>query len=240
MTTEHAHMLIVDDDDDIRASLAQYLRRHGMKVSLARNAEESDRHLARADIDLVVLDIMMPGEDGLSICKRAQDINRVPVIFLTALTEDVDRIVGLELGADDYITKPFNPRELLARIKSVLRRSEMLPRRLRRARGLVKFDRWRFELASKEILSPEGIAVRLSSGEHLLLVTLIEHAGIVLNRDQLLELTRGRESQLFDRSIDNVVSRLRRKLEVDPKQPRIIVTQWGDGYLFAADLEWAS
>lgn len=240
MTPGDAHVLVVDDDRDIRASLAEYLRQHGLRVSVAANAGELDRQLAAAGVDLLVLDIMMPGEDGLSICKRVQETRRIPTIFLTALGEDLDRIIGLELGADDYIVKPFNPRELLARIKSVLRRTQMLPPRQRRSKGLVKFDRWRFDLSRKELLGSDNVAVRLSSGEHLLLVTLIEHAGVALSRDQLLDLTRGRESQLFDRSIDNVVSRLRKKLEVDPKRPQIIQTQWGDGYMFVAELEWAS
>lgn len=238
MTSSRAHVLIVDDDNDIRTSLAQYLGQHGFKVSVAANAQEMDRQLGVSNVDLLVLDIMLPGEDGLRICKRVQDTRQIPTIFLTALGEDIDRILGLELGADDYVTKPFNPRELLARIKSVLRRSQMLPPQQKRSRGLVKFDQWRFDLARKELIGSDGVPVRLSSGEHLLLVTLIEHAGLALSRDQLLDLTKGRDSQLFDRSIDNVVSRLRRKLEADPKKPRIIVTQWGDGYAFAAELEW--
>ena len=236
MTTNRAHVVVVDDDYDIRTSLAKYLRKHGFRVSVAANGNELDQILITASVDLLVLDIMMPGDDGLSICKRVQETRRVPTIFLTALTEDTDRIVGLELGADDYVSKPFNPRELLARVKSVLRRSQMLPSRPLQSKGLVAFDQWRFNFSRKEILGPDNIAIRLSSGEHLLLVSLIEHAGITLSRDQLMDLTKGREAQLFDRSIDNVISRLRRKLEVDPKNPKIILTQWGNGYVFAADL----
>ena len=236
MTTNRAHVVVVDDDYDIRTSLAKYLRKHGFRVSIAANGDELDQMLITANVDLLVLDIMMPGDDGLSICKRVQETRRVPIIFLTALTEDTDRIVGLELGADDYVSKPFNPRELLARIKSVLRRSQMLPSRPLQSKGLVAFDQWRFNFSRKEILGPDDVAIRLSSGEHLLLVSLIEHAGITLSRDQLMDLTKGREAQLFDRSIDNVISRLRRKLEVDPKNPKIILTQWGNGYVFAADL----
>jgi two-component system OmpR family response regulator len=236
MTTNRAHVVVVDDDYDIRTSLAKYLRKHGFRVSVAANGEELDQMLITASVDLLVLDIMMPGDDGLSICKRVQETQKVPIIFLTALTEDTDRIVGLELGADDYVSKPFNPRELLARIKSVLRRSQMLPGKPLQSKGLVAFDQWRFNFSRKEILGPDDVAIRLSSGEHLLLVSLIEHAGITLSRDQLMDLTKGREAQLFDRSIDNVISRLRRKLEVDPKNPKIILTQWGNGYVFAADL----
>jgi two-component system OmpR family response regulator len=236
MTTNRAHIVVVDDDYDIRTSLAKYMRKHGFRVSIAANGDELDQMLITANVDLLVLDIMMPGDDGLSICKRVQETRRVPIIFLTALTEDTDRIVGLELGADDYVSKPFNPRELLARIKSVLRRSQMLPGKPLQSKGLVAFDQWRFNFSRKEILGPDDVAIRLSSGEHLLLVSLIEHAGITLSRDQLMDLTKGREAQLFDRSIDNVISRLRRKLEVDPKNPKIILTQWGNGYVFAADL----
>ncbi len=236
MTTNRAHIVVVDDDYDIRTSLAKYLRKHGFRVSIAANGDELDQMLITANVDLLVLDIMMPGDDGLSICKRIQETQKIPIIFLTALTEDTDRIVGLELGADDYVSKPFNPRELLARIKSVLRRSQMLPSKPLQSKGMVAFDQWRFNFARKEILGPDDVAIRLSSGEHLLLVSLIEHAGITLSRDQLMDLTKGREAQLFDRSIDNVISRLRRKLEVDPKNPKIILTQWGNGYVFAADL----
>jgi two-component system, OmpR family, response regulator len=238
MANEQPHIIVVDDDREIRTSLAVYLRTRGFRVSVASDGKELERVLATASPDLIVLDIMMPGEDGLSVCKRLQDTSQVPIILLTALTQSTDRIVGLELGADDYVAKPFDPRELVARIRSVLRRSRMLPRQQRRARGQVCFDRWRFDLARKELLREDDVAVKLSSGEHRLLVSLIEHAGLALTREQLLDLTRGREAQLFDRSIDNQVSRLRRKVEVDPRNPRIIVTQWGGGYLFAADVEW--
>jgi two-component system, OmpR family, response regulator len=240
MSNEQAHILVVDDDREIRASLAAYLRTRGFRTSVASDSKELDRVLATGSPDLVVLDIMMPGEDGLSVCKRLQESSQVPIILLTALTDSTDRIVGLELGADDYVAKPFDPRELVARIRSVLRRSRMLPPRQRRATGLVRFDRWRFDFARKELLGADDVAVKLSSGEHLLLVSLIEHAGLALTRDQLLDLTKGREAQLFDRSIDNQISRLRRKVEADPRNPRIIVTQWGGGYVFAAEVEWVS
>ena len=240
MTEQSAHIVVVDDDDDIRSSLAKYLRRHGFRVSVAANGDELNQVLSTANADLLVLDIMLPGDDGLTICRRVLETRQLPIIFLTALAEDIDRILGLELGADDYVTKPFNPRELLARIKSVMRRSQMLPNKPRIAKGVVKFDRWRFDISRKEIMGLDNVAIRLSSGEHLVLVSLIEHAGSTLTRDQLLNLTKGREAQLFDRSIDNVISRLRRKLEVDPKKPLIIQTQWGNGYAFVADLESAS
>jgi two-component system OmpR family response regulator len=239
--TSQSHILIVDDEQDIREPLASYLNKHGFRTSTAADGKEMDKILATAHIELIVLDIMMPGEDGLSICKRVQEKLQIPVVLLTALTEDIDQIVGLELGADDYLTKPFNPRELLARIKSVIRRSQMLPRSQQQQRtGLVSFERWQMNLSQKEVVGSDGIAIRLSSGEHLLLVSLIEHAGVTLSRDQLLDMTKGREAQLFDRSIDNQISRLRQKLEIDPKNPKIIQTQWGGGYVFSADLQWQS
>jgi two-component system OmpR family response regulator len=240
MTNDNAHILVIDDDKDIRKPLAEYLRRRGFRTSVAADGKEMDGVLATSSIDLIVLDVMIPGEDGFTICRRLQETTQIPVILLTALTEDADRIVGLELGADDYVNKPFNPRELVARIRSVLRRSLMLPPRRQHAKGLVRFDRWRFDFSRREVLGPDDVAVRLSSGEHLLLVSFIEHAGLTLSRDQLLDLTRGRESQPFDRSIDNQISRLRRKLEADPGDPRIILTQWGGGYVFAAELEWTT
>ena len=234
------HILIIDDDRDIRKVLGEYLRQHGFRTSVAADGKEMDRVLATANVDLIVMDVMMPGEDGFTICGRLQQSGRIPIILLTARVESTDRVVGLELGADDYVTKPFEPRELVARIKSVLRRSAMLPRSRQRSRGLVKFDRWRFDFTRKEILGPDDAVVRLSSGEHLLLITFIEHAGITLSRDELLDLTKGRQAQVFDRSIDNQISRLRRKLEMDARNPRIILTTWGGGYSFAPELEWAS
>ncbi len=240
MTEAGPHILVVDDERGIREPLARVLRKYGFRASTASDGLEMDRVLAKSAIDLVVLDIMMPGEDGLSICRRLRDTEGVPVILLTALAEDTDRIIGLELGADDYVTKPFNPRELVARVKSVLRRSEMLPPRRPRASGRVKFGRWRFDFSRPEILGPDDVCVRLSSSEHKLLVVLIEHAGLTLTRDQLLDLTKGREARLFDRSIDVQISRLRRKLEDDPRTPQIILTEWGGGYVFAAELDWVS
>jgi len=238
MTTTKTHILIIDDDAEIRKPLAKYLSRNGLRCTLARDGKEMDEKLAAAAVDLIILDIMLPGEDGFSICRRLQETMRVPIILLTALSDEMDRIVGLELGADDYVTKPFNPREILARIKSVLRRSQMLPPKQKNTRGLVQFDQWNFDFSQKEVTGPDGIAIRLSSGEHLLLVSLIEHAGLTLTREQLLDLTKGRETQLFDRSVDNQISRLRRKLETDAKNPRIILTEWGGGYQFASKLTW--
>lgn len=233
------HILIIDDDLDIRRPLARYLSENGYRASVAKSGKEMDQLLPKASIDLIVLDIMMPGEDGFSICKRLQGSTRIPIILLTALKDDTDRIVGLELGADDYISKPFNPRELKARIKTVLRRTQMLPPRNERLTGWVRFDRWQFDLSQKQIMGPDDLVVPLSSGEHALLLVLIEHAGTTLSRDQLLDLTRGVSAHVYDRRIDNQISRLRRKLEKEPKHPTIIQTEWGGGYVFAAELAWS-
>lgn len=237
--TQSPHILIIDDERDIRRPLAKYLGESGYRVSHVENGREMDRIMSKASIDLIVLDVMMPGEDGFSICKRLQATTRIPIILLTALKDDTDRIVGLELGADDYVSKPFNPRELAARIKTVLRRTQMLPPRSERLNGTVRFDRWQFDLSQKQIVGPDELIVPLSSGEHALLLALIEHAGTTLSRDQLLDLTRGVSAPVFDRRIDNQISRLRRKLEKDTKNPAIIQTKWGGGYVFATELVWS-
>ncbi len=237
--TQSPHILIIDDEREIRRPLAKYLGDAGYRVSHAEDGREMDKIMAKAKIDLIVLDVLMPGEDGFSICKRLQATTRIPIILLTALKDDTDRIVGLELGADDYVSKPFNPRELQARIKTVLRRTLMLPPRAERMSGTVRFDRWRFDLSQKQIVGPNDLVVPLSSGEHALLMALIEHAGTPLTRDQLMDLTRGGSAPVFDRRIDNQISRLRRKLEKDTKNPAIIQTKWGGGYVFAAELEWS-
>lgn len=238
-TPQTPHILIIDDDCDIHRPLARYLSQNDYRVSVAESGREMDQILPKASIDLIVLDVMMPGEDGFSICKRLQASTRIPIILLTALKDDTDRIVGLELGADDYVSKPFNPRELKARIKTVLRRTQMLPPRGERLSGSVHFDRWQFDMSQKQIVGPDDLVVPLSSGEHTLLLVLIEHAGATLSRDQLLDLTRGISGHVYDRRIDNQISRLRRKLENDPKHPTIIQTKWGGGYVFSAELTWS-
>lgn len=238
MAKENYHILIVDDERDITDPLAVFLGRHGYRTSVAHDGEAMDKALNTSSIDLIVLDIMMPGEDGLSICKRLQAPIYPPVILLTAMADETDRIIGLEVGADDYLCKPFNPRELVARIKSVIRRSEKLPQHKKLSRGEVKFDRWRLDLSRRELIDEQDMVTRLSSGEHRLLVSMIEYAGTTLSRDQLLDLTKGETSKLFDRSIDNQISRLRQKIERDPKYPTIISTQRGGGYVFSANLEF--
>jgi two-component system OmpR family response regulator len=230
-----AHILIVDDDREIRDLLSRFLVKHGLRVSTARDGVEMNRVLDRAAIDLVVLDLMLPGEDGLSLCRRLRATTNLPVIMLTAMGEDTDRIVGLEMGADDYLPKPFNPRELLARVKAVMRRMQSLP--TPSAQGEVaKFDGWTLELGSRRLTSPAGEEVELSTGEYDLLLAFATHPRRVLSRDQLLDLARGRSAVPFDRSVDIQVMRLRRKIEQDPKEPRLIKTVRGGGYMFAAEV----
>ncbi|MDE0417559.1 MAG: winged helix-turn-helix domain-containing protein, partial [bacterium] len=191
-----------------------------------------------AAVDLVVLDIMMPGEDGLALCRHLRETTRIPVILLTAMGEETDRIVGLEVGADDYVAKPFNPRELLARIRAVIRRARSLPPdHAPLPSGRYLFDRWSLDTARRELVDDKSVVTPLSAGEFRLLMALLERPGMVLSRDQLLDLTRGRSAAPFDRAVDNQVSRLRRKIERDPKNPALIATVWGGGYRFAGTVE---
>jgi two-component system OmpR family response regulator len=235
---ETPHILVVDDHRDIRDLLARYLAKNGLRVSTAEDSAAARRQLKAAAVDLVVLDIMMPGEDGLSLCRYLRESTDMPVILLTAMAEDTDRVVGLEIGADDYVTKPFNPRELLARIKAVLRRAHSLPpSREPAADGEISFDRWRLRPAQRELVGEDGVSVALSTGEFRLLMAFVDRPGMVLSREQLLDITRGRQAVLFDRSVDNQVSRLRRKIERDPANPELIKTVWGGGYSFSARIE---
>jgi Response regulators consisting of a CheY-like receiver domain and a winged-helix DNA-binding domain len=235
------HIAVVDDHRDIRDLVGKYLAQHGYRISVAENAAALRRLLERSAPDLVVLDIMMPGEDGLSVCRQLRSTTDLPIILLTAMAEETDRIIGLEIGADDYLTKPFNPRELLARIKAVLRRVNSLPpqRRDRLQVRTLRFDRWVLNVGRREIVGEDGVAVALSTAEFRLLKAFLDHVGMVLSRDQLLDLTVGRVAESFDRSIDNQVSRLRKKIEADPKNPMLIKTHWGGGYSFAAEVEEA-
>jgi two-component system OmpR family response regulator len=232
------HILIVDDHADIRVLLAKYLSKNGMRVSTADGGQAMRESLKTSAPDLIVLDVMMPGEDGLSLCRYLRESTELPVILLTAMAEDTDRIVGLEVGADDYVTKPFNPRELLARIKAVLRRAQSMPRpKEKNDAERLGFDRWTFDLLRRELVADDDVTVPLSTAEFKLLNVLVQRPGMVLSRDQLLDLTAGREAAPFDRSIDNQVSRLRKKIEVDPKNPKILQTVWGGGYKFEADVQ---
>ncbi|MDQ7261538.1 response regulator transcription factor [Paracoccus sp. PS-1] len=226
-------ILIVDDARDIREPLGQYLRRNGFRTCLAADAAEARLALGRESVHLIVLDVMMPGEDGLSLCADLARSRRVPVILLTARAAQGDRVAGLELGADDYVTKPFDPRELLARIRAVLRRvPPALPgpgTRRRRFAGLVH------DPGRAEVTLASGQRVALTSGENRLLGLLLDHPGQVLSRMRLLDLLAGREARAYDRAVDNIVSRLRHKIEENPRAPRLIVTEWGGGYRLAAD-----
>ncbi|HJM50217.1 MAG TPA: response regulator [Alphaproteobacteria bacterium] len=237
MTEPLPHILVVDDHRDVREPLAKYLARSDYRVSVAEDAAAARRVLARQAIDLVVLDVMMPGEDGLALCRHLRESSDLPIIMLTARAEHVDRVVGLEMGADDYLTKPFEPRELLARIKAVLRRAHSLPPSRQPPAGTLRFADWSLDVDRRELMGRDGVAVALSSGEFKLLSALLDYPRVVLSRDQLLDHTRGRDASAFDRSIDNQVSRLRRKIEIDPKDPKLITTVWGGGYMLAADVD---
>ena len=232
---EKIKVLLVDDEAALREPLAEYLSRQGFSVAQAESAALARTHLRDAVPDLVLLDIMMPGEDGLSLCRHLVESRDIPVILLTAKGEAMDRIVGLEIGADDYVVKPFEPRELVARIRSVLRRS---------SRGdapaeendLLEFEGWRLDPLKRRLTDPEGAVVAISSAEFRLLLAFLEHPRQVLDRDRLLDMVQGREAHLFDRAVDNQVSRLRRKVEADSRNPELIQTVWGGGYMLAADV----
>ena len=234
------HILVVDDHREIRELLAKYFAKNGFRVSVANGGGEMRQVLRAGAVDLVVLDIMMPGEDGLTLCRQLRQSSDVPVVLLTAVSEETDRIVGLELGADDYVTKPFNPRELLARVRAILRRASAPPKPADEAkRQRLRFGGWTLDVGRHALLDAAGVETALGSAEFKLLHALVTRPGLVLTRDQLLDITAGRNAQAFDRSIDNLVSRLRRRIEPDPAQPTLIKTVWGDGYMFAAAVEEA-
>jgi len=229
-------LLLVDDEPDLREPLASYLERQGFAVRQAASAAEARSIIALDVPDLVLLDIMMPGEDGLSLCRHLTEARSIPTIFLTARGEATDRIVGLEIGADDYVVKPFEPRELVARIRSVMRRTHraLLPEL--QANEDFQFDGWRLDPLKRRLIAPDGAIVAISSVEFRLLMAFLEHPRQVLDRDRLLDMVQGREAHLFDRAVDNQVSRLRRKIEVDSRNPQLIQTVWGGGYMLAADV----
>jgi len=234
---ENTRILIVDDDLRLRALLQTYLKQQGFQVAGAGTGEQMRKVLAREPVDLLVLDLMLPDEDGLAICARLRaEGNTVPVLMLTAKGDDVDRIVGLEIGADDYLPKPCNPRELVARIKAILRRRPTTPPAAAPLQdgGVVEFGLFQLDLGSRA-LSRDGEAIHLTSGEFALLSLLARHPGEVLSRDKLVALTRGRDAGPYDRSVDVQVSRLRRIIEADPSSPRHIQTVWGVGYVFVPE-----
>jgi len=235
--TARPHLLLVDDEAAIREPLGAYLQRSGFRVSEAPNAAEARKLLAGHAIELVILDIMMPGEDGLSLCRSIREQGELPVILLTARSEETDRIVGLEMGADDYVLKPFSPRELVARIKTIMRRAGgSTAREPSNEASIYRFEGWTLRSDDWTLTGADGVAIPLSTADFRLLQAFVTHPRQVLNRDQLLDLTAGREAHAFDRSIDNQISRLRRKLEDDARSPRLIKTVWGGGYMFGADV----
>jgi two-component system phosphate regulon response regulator OmpR len=229
------HIVAVDDEADIRASIAEYLSLHGFRVSQADGAAALRRLVAKGDgVDLVILDIRMPGEDGLSAARWLREHVKVGVIMLTASSDTVDRITGLEVGADDYVAKPFDLRELLARVRSVLRRVAAMPTKPTMPEQ-IRFGRYILDLAGNSLVSEQGEAIALTSMEFDLLKVFATHPNRVLSRDQLLDLAHGRDPEAFDRSIDIRVTRLRRKIEIDPNHPQIIKTMRGAGYMFVPD-----
>lgn len=229
---------LVEDDDDIRDLVGDLLEREGYDVGRCRNGTELDRLIERRRVDLVLLDLMLPGEDGLSICRRLHNAPvRLPVIMITAKGDDIDRILGLEIGADDYLPKPFNPRELVARVRAVLRRTREAHRPAPVSGRHYRFSGWTLDAGSRALSDPQGQSVELTGGEFSLLLALLDHPQRVLTRDQLLDWTRGRDAGPFDRTIDVQLSRLRRKLGDDPKHPDMIRTVRGGGYLFAPTVE---
>lgn len=231
------HILIVEDDREIRIMVSRFLQKHGFRVSVAESARAMDKILEAARIDLMILDLMLPGEDGLSICRRIRAESAMPVIMLTASGEPTARVVGLEMGADDYIPKPFDPYELLARIKAVLRRASALPATMEAApTAVMRFSGWHLDTAARELRNPEQSRVILTSAEFDLLAAFCRHAQRTLTRDQLLDLTQGRAGAPLDRSIDILVSRIRRKIERDPRDPDLIKTVRSGGYIFTPEV----
>ena len=241
-------LLVVDDNPEIRETLSEYLKKNGFSVDQAADAAEARVHLTKNHYELIILDIMMPGEDGLSLCRFIHESIKTPVILLTAMNEETDRIVGIELGADDYLTKPFNPRELLARIKAIFRRAALTTEQAESSNGAkptsdtpeskaYTFGDWVLDvnqqlLRQKDSPADNSDAQTLSTGEFRLLMAFLEHPKRILSRDQLLDIVSNRSLVAFDRSIDNQISRLRKKIEADPKQPKYIKTVWGGGYNF--------
>ena len=233
------HILVVDDDREIRDLLGKFLEKHNLRVTTARDGRETRRAWLNGHFQLVVLDLMLPGESGLDLARWLRSQSNVPIVMLTAMGEETDRIIGLELGADDYVPKPFNPRELLARIRAVLRRAgDAAERHIdASASQVLRFGGWVLEVAHRRLLNPDAVEVPLTGGEYDLLLALAERPNRVLTRDMLLDLLRGRQAGPFDRAIDVAVSRLRRKLEDDGRHAQIIKTVRGGGYVLAVPVE---
>ena len=235
------HILIVDDDREIRDLVSSYLTKNGLRTSTAADGRQMRSFLDANSVDLIVLDVMMPGQDGLALCRelRAGKHKATPVLMLTARSDEMDRVIGLEMGADDYLSKPFAARELLARINAVLRRTRMLPPNLQisEAGQILTFGAWRLDTVRRHLIDAQGTEVALSGAEYRLLRVFIDHPQRVLNRDQLLNLTQGRDAELFDRSIDLLVSRLRQRLGDDAREPTYIKTVRSEGYVLSVPVE---
>ena len=229
-----SNILVVDDDREIRSLLAEYLDGNGFRTFTATNGLDMRKVMIETRIDLIVLDLTLPGEDGLTLCRNLRAQSNVPVIMLTARGDPLDRILGLEMGADDYLAKPFEPRELFARIRSVLRRTLALPPNMANTEArAMHFAGWTLDLGARHLLNKDGVVVALSGAEYRMLKVFLEHPNRILNRDQLLELTQGREADPFDRSVDIQISRLRQKLGDDARTPTIIKTIRNEGYVLA-------
>ncbi len=237
MDSNADHVLIVDDDREIRELVGNYLKKNGLRVTLAADGRQMRSYLEAGQVDLIILDIMLPGDDGLVLCRelRAGKHRATPVLMLTARDDETDRIIGLEMGADDYLVKPFSARELLARINAVLRRTRMLPPNLQVSEPVrvLEFGTWRLDTTARHLLDEQNTVVALSGAEYRLLRVFLDHPQRVLSRDQLLNLTQGRDADLFDRSIDLMVSRLRQRLLDDARQPAYIKTVRSEGYVFS-------
>ncbi len=234
-------VLVVEDDEKTRELVRDYLRENGCRVEAVADGAQMWSLLENWEPDVILLDLMLPGEDGLSLCKRlttAEKTADIPVIMLTARSGEMDRIIGLEMGADDYLPKPFSSRELLARIKSVLRRARAMPREARKVKeiGEYHFAGWVLHLKSQQLTSPDRVIIELTRGEFVLLQAFLQHPNEILDRDRIMEIYRMREATIFDRSIDVMIGRLRKRLREDPKRPRILKTAWGKGYLLAAEV----
>jgi two-component system OmpR family response regulator len=226
-------ILIVDDDMQIRQLLQEYLSGFGMSITAVADGKEMEKAMAKESFDLVILDLMLPGEDGLSLCRSLRAKSDIPILMLTARGEAMDRVIGLEVGADDYIVKPFEPRELVARIQSILRRARGGRENFNAHKEAI-FAGWRLNYILHQLVSPEQLVIPLSNAEFRLLTVLVEHPNRVLTREFLLDEARGRDMELFDRSIDILISRVRQKLNDDPRSPTLIKTVRGEGYLFDA------
>ncbi len=241
MNTDMQHILVVDDDIEICQLLTDYLSKHGYRVSTAHNGSQMHKQLEKHSIDLITLDVMMPGDDGLTLCKQLIQTYSLPILILSAQGDATDRIVGLEVGADDYLAKPFNPRELLARIKALLRHQKKAQTNHHVAKSLplLHFDQWRIDQNRRALINQNNVHIALTQGEYKLLMVLLNNANRVLSRNQLLELTHGREAGPYDRTIDVQIGRLRKKIEIDAKKPLIIKTIRGGGYQLCSQVNSA-